>query len=144
MGASSRFGPTNRASSETFSFVSTHQIVRSRRNPVSMNLDKLERATATVNDNQAPNGDGGGIWLGDGTLTVQNGSSVSGNSSGGDGGGIWNGGTLTVVESSLTDNTAMEEGGGIFCDGGDLTLCDVVFDNNSPDDVAGNCQAASR
>ena len=119
-----------------------------------------------VDDNQAPNGDGGGIWLGDGTLTVKNSSSVSGNTAAGAGGGLFNSsesigtvldsifqgnqaefgggmaneGTLTVCESILADNTAMEEGGGIFCDGGELILDDVVFDNNSPDDVAGNCQ----
>ncbi len=96
----------------------------------------VEIDQSQVDDNQAPNGDGGGIWLGGGTSIVQNGSSVSGNSSGGDGGGIWNRGTLTVVKSTLADNTAMKKGGGIFCDGGKLTLSAVDFDNNSPDNVS--------
>jgi hypothetical protein len=40
-------------------------------------------------------------------------------------------------EAFWSINTAMKKGGGIFNRGDALTLTDVVFLNNSPDNVAG-------
>ncbi len=116
-----------------------------------------------VDGNQAPNGDGGGIWSGFGRLDVTGGSTITGNSSGGDGGGIWNGGLLSMsdstvsfnesggdggglfnssdgnatVQSSLFQGNEAQSGGGIFSEG-ELSLGDVVFIDNSPDDIAGH------
>ncbi|MCP4022076.1 MAG: tandem-95 repeat protein, partial [Desulfobacteraceae bacterium] len=56
-------------------------------------------------------GEGGGIYNA-GTLTVQN-STISNNKVGIDGGGIYNDGTLTVKNTSISGNTADSEGGGI-------------------------------
>jgi hypothetical protein len=112
-----------------------------------------------IDENQAPNGDGGGIWNG-GTLTILS-SNVSGNKAAGDGGGLFNisggqttvqnstfsgnqassgggmanQGALTVTSSIVANNLATTEGGGIYSNGGNLTLMDVVFTNNSPDNV---------
>jgi hypothetical protein len=58
-------------------------------------------------------GIGGGLFSAVGPTTVQ-GSSVDGNTSLG-GGGIWNGGSLTVVGSTVADNRAvLSPGGGLF------------------------------
>ena len=62
-----------------------------------------------VNGNVA--GDGGGIYNGNGTLTVNN-STLFNNLAAG-GGGILNLGTLTVNNSTLSGNTATFNGGGI-------------------------------
>jgi hypothetical protein len=44
-------------------------------------------------------------------------------------------GQLTVVRSEVVHNQAMNTGGGIWTRG-ELSLIDVVFADNSPDDVA--------
>ncbi len=62
----------------------------------------------------ASNGDGGGINNASGTVTVIN-STLSGNSASGAGGGIFNfnSGTVTVTNSTLSGNSA-SGGGGVF------------------------------
>ena len=67
--------------------------------------------------------DGGGIFNRS-TLTIQNGSTVggsgAGNTAGDDGGGIYNeAGTVTVVSSTVSDNTA-KFGGGIWSHPGEM------------------------
>lgn len=68
-----------------------------------------------------------------GTLTLTD-STLSNNSAGyeGNGGGIENGGTLTVIGSTLSDNVAGGEdgGGGIWNDGGTLTVTDSTLSGN--------------
>jgi fibronectin-binding autotransporter adhesin len=114
-----------------------------------------------IDDNQAPRGDGGGIWSG-GVLNVLS-STVSGNTAAGEGGGLFNAsrgqataqsttfqgnrasfgggmataGNLTVLQSIVAANVAAQQGGGIFTNGGTLTQDGVVFVGNSPDNVAG-------
>ncbi len=73
---------------------------------------------------------GGGIFN-RGTLNVVN-STVSGNSAYVDGGGIYNdlGGTLTLTNSTVTDNTAEFDGGGIFNQSGTLILTNSTVNDN--------------
>jgi len=72
---------------------------------------------------------GGGILNDDGTLTVIN-STLSGNSAGG--GGIYNSnGTLTVTDSTLSGNSANVLGGGIANDFGTLTVTNSTLSGNS-------------
>ena len=59
-----------------------------------------------------PASNGGGIFN-FGTLTVKD-STVTNNAALGSGGGIYNAGTLTIKDSSVSDNTAGEAGGGIY------------------------------
>jgi hypothetical protein len=72
-----------------------------------------------------------------GTLTLQDGSSVTGNTSANTGGGIENGyGTVALETGShVTGNTAASGGGGIFNSGGILTL-------RNDSSVTGNTSAA--
>jgi len=124
------------------------------------NAGSLTVENSTVADNEAFFG--GGIWN-EGTLTVRNStfsgnsafssgggidnrgtvivenSTVAGNRANNNGGGIYNSGTLTVEDSTVADNSAFfGGGGGIFnFDGGTVTLTDVTFQTNIPDDCTG-------
>jgi hypothetical protein len=81
---------------------------------------------------------GGGIWNA-GTLTVEN-STISGTRGVLHGGGIWNEGMLTIKNSTIADNATYYagSGGGIFnFDGGTVTLTDVIIADNSAYDGGG-------
>ena len=80
----------------------------------------------TIADGLAYNG--GGIDNA-GTLTVTN-STLSDNSANGDGGGIHNAGTLTVTNSTLSDNSANGDGGGID-NNGKVTVTNSTLAANS-------------
>jgi hypothetical protein len=82
-------------------------------------------------------GEGGGI-LNSGTLTLNN-STVSDNRANNVGGGIRNDGTLTLNNSTISDNTSTYQGGGIFNtadQSATLNNC-TVSDNESSDDDGG-------
>jgi hypothetical protein len=112
----------------------------------------------TINGNSAAE-NGGGIWSGSSLLCDA--STVADNTAGADGGGLFNTphghalvlgseftgdqaavggglanlGTLAVVGSTVAENQAAVDGGGIWS-GHRLLLLDVVFADNSPNDVA--------
>lgn|GEM_PF-2901146 len=114
-----------------------------------------------VDSNNSEAGFGGGIFnCGDGTMTIEA-TTVSGNSSergagifneagltsaqitnstissndANDGGGIYNGGTLKVINSTISGNTALTNGGGIYNDvAGLFTFANVTVTNNHCDD----------
>ncbi len=78
---------------------------------------------------------GGAIYnhqfgVGTGMFTLENGT-VSGNS-GNRGGGLWNAenGTLFLVDSVVKDNSA-NKGGGVYNDGGTLTMMNGTLSNNT-------------
>ena len=78
--------------------------------------------------------DGGGIWVDDGTVTVQN--SIISNNTARDGGGLFNeSGTVSITNSDIGSNVATRNGGGIFNNGGTLTIDQSVINGNS---VSGN------
>jgi hypothetical protein len=78
------------------------------------NRNKIAVTDSTFTGNTA-GGFGGAIDNDDGTETVTD-CTIMGNT-GYDGGGLSNGGTLTVVGSTLANNLAIASGGGIFCAG---------------------------
>jgi hypothetical protein len=78
--------------------------------------------------NETPGDNGAGIWNG-GTLTVTN--STFSENSGWDGGGISNSGTLKVTDSTFSDNTAGDGGGGIFNFRAAASVTDSTFSGNS-------------
>jgi len=72
---------------------------------------------------------GGGIFNGgDGTLTIIN-SALSGNTAD-FGGGVYNGGTLNIVNSTISGNTANTEGAGVY-NPVTLTIINSTFSNNT-------------
>ena len=89
----------------------------------------------TITGGNAGSGDGGGLDN-SGTLTVGN-STFTDNSAASDGGGLFNDGTLTVSNSTFTSNAAAEsDGGGIF-NSGTLTVSGSTFTGNSADTNGG-------
>jgi hypothetical protein len=118
----------------------------------------LTIAHSTITGNSAAE-DGGGIWSGGSLLCHA--STVADNTAGGAGGGLFNAprghalvlgsefrgdqaafggglanlGTLAVVQSTVAENQAAEDGGGIWS-GPRLLLIDVLFADNTPNDVA--------
>jgi predicted outer membrane repeat protein len=80
----------------------------------------------TISGNVASAGNGGGVSVFSGTLTVSN-STLSGNSASKLGGGIFSHGTVSLINSTLTNNAASVGGGGIFSVG---TTARVVIRNS--------------
>jgi parallel beta-helix repeat protein len=76
--------------------------------------------------------DGGGIYFYNGTLTIVD-STISGNTADDDdGGGIFfYNGSLTIVDSTISGNTAGHDGGGIKFEDGTLTISDTTISGNT-------------
>jgi hypothetical protein len=100
----------------------------------------LDVGNTTISNNftTAASGAAGGGILNGGTLTVESGSRLYGNSSN-FGGGIWNTGTATVTDSSITGNSATNEGGGIdnFGPGSVLFVNNSTVENNTAPPLSG-------
>ena len=79
---------------------------------------------------------GGGVFNA-GTLTLTQ-STLTGNSTSGAGGGASNTGTMTLTESTVIGNSSTDVGGGIINFGGTLTLLNTtVHENSSQADAGG-------
>ena len=87
-------------------------------------------------DGTASPGNGGGLHItgaGDATIT---GGTANGNIAANEGGGLWNGtGTLTVDGTTISGNTASgaaadNGGGGIYNVGGTLLITDATISDN--------------
>ena len=90
----------------------------------------------TISGGSNPNSYGGGIiGLDFSILTINNSAISSSTVGGGVGGGIATGGTLTVVGSTLADDTA-GAGGGLF-NAGTTTITDSSFTGDSAGNVGG-------
>ncbi|MFT4037164.1 MAG: hypothetical protein QM692_03210 [Thermomicrobiales bacterium] len=82
---------------------------------------------SVINKNRAWEtvGLGGGIGLRAGNVTIRN-SEISENE-GYHGGGLYNdGATLTIIDTTIRDNSAYENGGGLFNDAGTTSLATTV------------------
>ena len=94
----------------------------------------LEIDGSTIAGNSAVHG-GGGIFVSGGTLTI-NDSTISANSAEQYGGGIANDGTVTIINSTITNN-AGSEGAGIWTNGV-LTAVNVTIVRNQDTDHFGS------
>ncbi len=74
---------------------------------------------------------GGGLYSGEGDVTIS-GSTISGNTSPGDAGGIYNfGGIVSITATTIHDNQAGYSGAGIFNYSGELSLTDSSIRDNT-------------
>ena len=96
-----------------------------------LNMGTLSVTNSTISGN---NGTGINNWF-EATLTLAN-STVSENTAGEAGGGIYNVGTLTVTNSTVSGNTARAGGGGIWSQG-PLTMTDSTVSGNTSRPGAG-------
>ncbi len=76
---------------------------------------------------------GGGIYDNGGTMTVED-STINDNSATDYGGGINNNGTMAVIDSTISNNSvefgSSDGGGGVYDQGGDMTIVDSTISNN--------------
>lgn len=93
------------------------------------NFGTLDVLGTTIAGNTATNGGGGGIFSG-GTATLQQ-STVSGNSAALDGGGLSSVSPLTVRDSTISGNMTESSGGGLFNNGGTLTVQNATIAENT-------------
>uniref|UniRef100_UPI003563B869 CHRD domain-containing protein n=1 Tax=Stieleria sp. TaxID=2795976 RepID=UPI003563B869 len=107
---------------------------------IGVNLDDNIAGPAGL----ATPGNGGGLHItGDADATITGGS-VSGNVAASEGGGLWNGsGTMSVEGTSIIGNVAQgsashDGGGGIFNNGGDLLISDTTISGNLADGESGS------
>ncbi len=97
------------------------------------------------NTTGASPGNGGALHItGPANVTVSD-AMVSNNRAAAEGGGLWNSavGTLTVIDSTLTDNWAAgndadQGGGALFNDGGEMVVIDSTLRNNMATGTAGS------
>jgi len=85
---------------------------------------------------------GGGLRNAGGTLTLAD-SAVVNNSAGVSGGGIYNTGVLTLTHSSVLSNTAEVAGGGIRTAGGTVGLVNVTVSGNTAKTDGGGIRTSS-
>ena len=107
-----------------------------------LSRENLTLTGSTVSGNSAIFG--GGLFNRGGTLTVID-SEISGNSATFDGGGLWNySGSLTVSGSTVTGNSAIRDGGGLFNrEGGTLTVAGSTITGNAADRYGGGLRNRS-
>ncbi len=80
---------------------------------------------------------GGGLANNGGTVTITN-STFTNNIANGIGGGLANnGGTVTITNSTFTNNFATGSGGGLLNSGGTVTITNSTFANNSSNGTGG-------
>ena len=85
---------------------------------------------------------GGAIYNGDsGTVTIID-STFTGNTAPGSGGAVWTA-TAVVSESTFTNNDAANDGGAIGTDVGNVTVSESIFKGNSAGDDGGAVYAGS-
>lgn len=88
---------------------------------------------SVVSNNSAASG--AGIWnsIGGGGMTISN-SLITNNTATFFGGGIFNRGQLAITDSTISNNVAGTNGGGIYDLHAPITLTNVSFSGNSPND----------
>ncbi|MEM8637610.1 MAG: CHAT domain-containing protein [Cyanobacteria bacterium P01_G01_bin.54] len=100
----------------------------------------ISLVNATIANNSSTGGDGGGIYSRDGIVSLTN-TTISGNSLAngmtGGGGIVMEAGTLTIQNSSITNNSAGSSGGGINTDATAVTITDSTISGNIAKDGGG-------
>ena len=109
-------------------------------NAASAVFQVMSIGPVTISDLTIRNGHGGfggGILINGGAvLTVMN-STLSGNTAA-FGSGVYNGGGLTIVNSTLSDNAASSEGAGVY-NATTLTISNSTFSGNAAHGSGGGC-----
>ncbi|MCM2374920.1 FG-GAP-like repeat-containing protein [Aporhodopirellula aestuarii] len=85
--------------------------------------------TVTITNNTADFG--GGVYASGVDLTIEDATTISGNSVSVDGGGVYiDGGSVSILSTTISGNTAGDSGGGVYVDSGALTLEVSTISNN--------------
>jgi hypothetical protein len=101
------------------------------------NSGTLTVANCAFSNDSAEFGIGGAINNHGGNLTVT-GSTLSGNSASNDGGGLYTrNGTVAVTGTTISGNSVAGYGGGVFNSGGSVTLTDCTLSGNTSQSAGG-------
>lgn len=105
--------------------------------PVTVNITGITVRNGMVIDNSGGvEGNGGGILNNGGTLTITD-STISGNTAIDSGGAVYDsGGALSITNSTISGNTS-QQGSGIFSNGGTIMLLKSTLSNNLADGDGG-------
>ena len=95
----------------------------------------LDGLTIRGGDARAIDADGGGV-ASEGTVTITN-STITQNRSGSNagGGGVLNGGTMSIIRSTIANNAAIRNSGGGVLNGGTMTIHESTIANNTAVDA---------
>ena len=97
----------------------------------AVNLERVFITGNTLGSSRLEGGvTGGGINFNGGTHSILN-STLANNYVFGSGGGIFNSGNLTIINSTISDNSAQYSAGGGIANSGNLTLRNVTIAGNS-------------
>jgi hypothetical protein len=97
----------------------------------------LSMKTGSCITGNSSTGDGGGVYVNNGTLSMSGGS-VSGNFSGSAGGGVYvNNGTLSMSGGSVSGNSSDSGGGGVLSNYGTISMSGGSVSGNSSDSGGG-------
>ena len=85
---------------------------------------------------------GGGIFNNQGASAEIDGSLIANNDANMFfGGGIYNSGGLTISNTTIRGNGAVDEGGGLYCNQESVTLCSAVETGRTHQNLHNYCQA---
>jgi hypothetical protein len=109
---------------------------------VSTNGHLILETGAVIRDHNNQGGYGGGVVVYAGTLTMKNGSVISGNTSYDEGGGVYvyGGGEFIMEGGTISGNTASRYGGGgsgVAVDGGTFTMKSGIISGNTAQSGSG-------
>ncbi len=113
-------------------------------NPAVPSTSIIDRCTFASNVINLGSGHSGAIYSQGGTLTLSN-STLTQNQARGSGGGIFvNNASALIANCTFQGNSALANlGGGVFAPSGNLTLVNVTFAQNSAGDFAGGLFASA-
>jgi uncharacterized repeat protein (TIGR01451 family) len=95
-------------------------------------LGTVDLINSTVSSNEAPDGEGGGIYNGGGTVMLTNSTVISNEVLyNGNGGGIYNGGGMVELTNTTVSGNSGLTGGGICNDDGTVELTNTTVNGNS-------------
>jgi CSLREA domain-containing protein len=98
-----------------------------------VNSATLNLQNLTVTKGNRAGDSGGGLFNNLGTVTITN-STFTNNTAEGDAGGLFNNlGTVTITNSTFSDNTADFDGGGLYNNVGTVMITNSTFSNNTAD-----------
>ncbi len=98
------------------------------------NYAGMLNVTNSIFESNSADHDGGGIvsdFLSTSTITGSTFTDNRASTTISLGGGIFNGGAMTIINSTLSGNNAVNSGGGIFNDGGTITITNTTIVGNS-------------
>jgi len=115
--------------------------INSNNSPVvKVNKGEFNMYNSTISSN-TNSGNGGGVYVNDGSFYMRDGSTISGNTNSGNGGGVYvNDGSFYMRDgSTISGNTSSGNGGGVYVNDGDFYMYDgSIYGSNETNQTLRN------